>query len=191
VRIAGALALDCGHGIGNPCHETENDRSDPDTNNLEIHPVYSVDFIQNFIPHRRSVNLTGVWAASDVGTYYVRQVGDTVWWLGLSRDQGTSFANVFRGTVIPGASLPGGPPPVPVIMGDWADVPLGPFQNGGRLTLSGMFCVDPSNPHLPCDSGAPSPEWNVLETRSTDTGVFANYRWEKLYDTNLQIMPPS
>jgi hypothetical protein len=30
-------------------------------------------------------NLTGVWAADDGATYYIRHIGDTIWWSGLSR----------------------------------------------------------------------------------------------------------
>ena len=43
------------------------------------------------------VNLTGAWHCDDIGTYYIREVGNTVWWLGLSCDQGRQFANVYRG----------------------------------------------------------------------------------------------
>ena len=65
---------------------------------LEVHPVYSMDILQNFhLPRPANINLTGVWWASDQATYYVRQVGNAVWWFGMSRDRGRSFANVFRG----------------------------------------------------------------------------------------------
>ena len=29
-------------------------------------------------------SLTGTWVANDGGTYFLRQIGDTLWWLGLS-----------------------------------------------------------------------------------------------------------
>jgi len=82
----------------------------------EIHPVYAIDVVQDFL--RRSpvanINLTGAWGGGDMGTYYLRQIGNTLWWLGLSRDQGRTFANVIHGTVAG-----------EVIKGDWIDVPMG------------------------------------------------------------------
>jgi hypothetical protein len=186
VRITGALVLDCGHGATTPCHEGDNDPDDLETRNLEIHPVYSIDAIQDFNQPRPNADLTGVWAASDVGTYYVHQVGNTVWWLGLSRDQGRTFANVFRGTIstIP---IPGGQETI--IEGSWADVPLGIFQNNGNLSLRDEFCPDPANIHLPCSTGIIVNGGNVLETRSTNNGIFGGYRWEKLYDSTIPSVP--
>jgi hypothetical protein len=73
----------------------------------------------------RGGSLTGVWSATDQGTYYLRQVGNTVWWLGVSSDDGWTFANIFRGTVEGNT-----------ITGDWSDVPRGVFQNGGVLRLN-------------------------------------------------------
>jgi hypothetical protein len=29
-------------------------------------------------------DVTGVWLGNDGGTYYLRQIGDVVWWVGLS-----------------------------------------------------------------------------------------------------------
>lgn len=60
----------------------------------EIRPVYAIDIVQNWATTRGRApvlggpNLSGVWDASDIGTYYMRQMGDALWWLGLSRDQG-------------------------------------------------------------------------------------------------------
>ena len=75
--------------------------------------------------------LTGVWAGSEGGMYYVRQVGDCIWWFGTDvrdiepglTDQ-PGFANVASGR----------------ISGDridleWADLPLGDTLGGGGLTL--------------------------------------------------------
>jgi len=134
-------------------------------------------------------DLTGVWAASDVGTYYVRQVGDEVWWLGLSRDQGRTFANVFHGFAqYRGAD--GEPLAKPLIEGDWADVPIGEngSMNSGQLRLGGSFCVNPYDPsdfniyRPPCTVSRPLPQWNILETQFTNNGNFGRSRWLKLYD---------
>lgn len=39
-------------------------------------------------------SLTGTWRCNDGGTYFVRQVGREIWWLGRSADSGASFTNV-------------------------------------------------------------------------------------------------
>ncbi len=156
IRITGFLALDC-HGAFGDCHE-----DDPHEHNEEIHPTYSIDVIQNFHLPRPSATLTGVWAATDVGTYYMRQVGDTVWWLGLSRDQGQTFANVFQGTIT-GRNDQG----QLGIVGLWTDVPLGVFLNSGAVSLISPPSVSTDSP-------------SVLN--ATNTGIFQGYTWEKLYE---------
>jgi hypothetical protein len=143
VRVTGALVVDCGH--------TECSPVDVLDNGVEIHPVYSIDFITPSI----RPDLTGVWAASDAGTYFIRQLGNTVWWLGLSRDRGRTFANVFRGTFT--ATIAGG-----AIQGEWADVPMGGTLNSGSLRLN-------------------SPDTGTLNYVS-DTGGFGGRIWEKLYE---------
>ncbi|MFD7027315.1 hypothetical protein ACFWAR_04680 [Streptomyces sp. NPDC059917] len=87
-------------------------------------PVYSIDIVE---PVSRGT-LTGTWAGDDHGTYYLRQVGQTLWWMGLSHDQGRSFGNVFCGAVVRGGDG------VEVI-GDLVDVPLGARRDASRLTL--------------------------------------------------------
>jgi hypothetical protein len=108
---------------------------------LELHPVYSIDVLQDFRNPRPGADLTGVWDSNDVGTgtYYVRQLrDDTVWWLGLSRDQGRTFANVFHGHIRfrddEGVRLE-----TPVLVGDWVDVPVGTggARSSGRVRLTG------------------------------------------------------
>ncbi|HTS29345.1 MAG TPA: hypothetical protein VMH81_25915 [Bryobacteraceae bacterium] len=189
VRITGPLALDCGHGATNPCYETENDPNNNDTKNLEIHPIYSIDVVQDFSLPRLQTDLTGNWAASDVGTYYVRQIGNTVWWLGLSSDGGIAFANVFKGAVQAATHT---------IQGEWAAVPLSHSQNNGTLTVSGLFCPALSNDQLPCSSTAPAAQWNLLQTQQTSDPAFGKlpldgFQWRKLYDRNrpkLQLVVP-
>ena len=75
--------------------------------------------------------LTGAWAGNDSGVYYIRQVGDCVWWfgtevrdieLGPTRQRG--FANVASGRIV-GTQVDL----------EWADVPLGYTVNGGGLTF--------------------------------------------------------
>lgn len=75
--------------------------------------------------------LTGAWAGNDTGTYYIRQVGDCVWWFGSDVsgiEPGTTghsgFANMASGRIV-GDQLDL----------EWADVPLGDTVNGGGLTF--------------------------------------------------------
>jgi hypothetical protein len=75
--------------------------------------------------------LTGAWQGDDGGVYYIRQVGDCVWWFGTEVDDVQSgrlgqpgFANVATGRV-DGA----------LIEVEWADLPLGDILGGGGLTL--------------------------------------------------------
>jgi hypothetical protein len=75
--------------------------------------------------------LTGAWAGNDSGTYYIRQVGDCVWWFGTEvRDvelgpvNQRGFANVASGRIV-GTQVDL----------EWVDVPLGDTVNGGGLTF--------------------------------------------------------
>ena len=143
VRVTGVVASDPDHW-------------DDDGQPPEIHPVYAIDILQDFAePRRPETNLTGVWHADDIGTYYVRQIGGAVWWLGMSCDQGRSFANVFRGSVAGDT-----------IEGTWVDVPMGIWGvlGGGSLFLHG--------------SGLDA---ELVKTR--ETAGFGGTIWTKLYDT--------
>ena len=73
----------------------------------------------------QSSSLNGVWNCNDGGVYFVRQVGNEVWWYGQSSDGGTTWSNVFRG-VIRGNQ----------VVGRWADVPKGSVRGYGEMTLS-------------------------------------------------------
>jgi hypothetical protein len=75
--------------------------------------------------------LTGAWAGNDRGVYYIRQVGECVWWFGtevadveLGAVNQRGFANVASGRLA-GTRLDV----------EWADVPLGDTVNGGGLTF--------------------------------------------------------
>ena len=75
--------------------------------------------------------LSGAWLGSEGGVYYIRQVGDCVWWFGTDvndiepglTDQ-SGFANVASGRVDGDR-----------IEVEWADLPLGDTLGGGGLTL--------------------------------------------------------
>jgi hypothetical protein len=161
VRITGALVLDCGHhrGFDHPCFDDHPDGDSGDQRdisshqNQEIHPLYSIDIINfPFRPEDILVdarkNLTGAWGGSDGSTYYVRQIRNTIWWLGQMRDRqpmqrGTNFPIIGALQLAPAFNA--GDPPCPsqqcwafatvfkgtitespiqtVIEGDWAGVP--------------------------------------------------------------------
>jgi hypothetical protein len=93
VRVTGALVVDCGHGITHPCYDDTSDPNDiAENQNQEIHPIYSIEVINYpFRPEDSSVsarlNLTGTYGGNDGSTYFVRQIGNTIWWLGLMRDR--------------------------------------------------------------------------------------------------------
>jgi hypothetical protein len=69
-------------------------------------------------------SLTGTWTCNDGGTYFIRQNGNDVWWLGRSADGGASWTNVFHGTI-----------DGDIVEGLWSDVPLGAERQNGELDL--------------------------------------------------------
>lgn len=76
--------------------------------------------------------LTGAWRGDDGGVYYIREVGDCVWWFGTDVadiDPGKTgqqgFSNVAAGRV-DGTE----------IELEWADLPLGNILGGGGLTVT-------------------------------------------------------
>jgi len=77
-----------------------------------------------------SGELTGAWQGDDSGVYYIRQVGDCVWWFATELETfdgslgQSGFANVATGRVN-GAG----------IEVEWADLPMGDVLNGGGLSL--------------------------------------------------------
>ncbi len=69
-------------------------------------------------------SMTGVWNCNDGGVYFIRQVGNQMWWYGQSSDGGTTWSNVFQGTIRGNK-----------IIGSWADVPKGNIRGYGEMTL--------------------------------------------------------
>ncbi|MGB8907752.1 MAG: hypothetical protein WCC84_03280 [Candidatus Cybelea sp.] len=124
VRVSGALVLDCGHtdSIGTLFDRCQ--ASNAGYANQEIHPIYAIDIINA----TSQENLTGVWGDNYGMTYYVSQVGDTVWWFGMGPFRNGNFAQVFAGATTDGT-----------IDGSWQDVPLALGVSGEPLQLS----IDP------------------------------------------------
>jgi hypothetical protein len=75
-------------------------------------------------------DLTGVWGCNDGAHYYIRQIGNVVWWYGENDPSSPSFSNVFYGTISEYS-------PTYIITGNWADVPKGKYASqSGTLTLA-------------------------------------------------------
>jgi hypothetical protein len=91
----------------------------------------------------------------------LRQIGREVWWLGLSRDQGRSFGNVFHGTIGSTAALEG----------QWTNVPMGADGAFSRGTL--LLGGDYADPQLA----------TTLNTTGETGGGFGAATWTKIYDT--------
>src|SRR5437660_12425854 len=77
--------------------------------------------------------VNGVWRADDGSLYYIRQIGNQIWWAGMSVEstvgyldffKGLNFTNLFQGS-ISGRR----------ITGTWADVPRGRNLGNGTLVL--------------------------------------------------------
>ncbi|MBI2880423.1 MAG: hypothetical protein HYY21_02485 [Candidatus Tectomicrobia bacterium] len=75
-------------------------------------------------PPPAGFDLTGVWRGNDGGTYYIRQVGSRLYWLGESGDGGRTWTNVAIGPVS-GAQ----------ITLEWGDVTKGRIRNSGQLAI--------------------------------------------------------
>lgn len=75
------------------------------------------------------IELTGAWLPNDGGIYYIRQLGKTTWWNGMSeRDRpaaqlGRDWNNVARGDIK--ADL--------TIQVEWSDVPRGGIMGFGTM----------------------------------------------------------
>ncbi len=163
LRVTGALALDCHGGWSldptdwsGDCHDGE-----ADEHNVEIHPTYSVDVLQNFHIERPGATYSGVWASDSVATYYVRQMGDVFWALGMSKDAGATFTSVFKGVIGADGS----------IECDWATVPFGRTIDSGSLRLERVY-----------------EDIDTALTTVTAEG-FPGQQWHKLYDTDQLGVP--
>ncbi len=76
--------------------------------------------------------LTGVWAGNEGGVYYIRHVGDCVWWV-RDRAEGDRTRNDGPGRVCERRQRRMVGPRIDL---EWADVPLGDILGGGGLTLA-------------------------------------------------------
>ncbi|MDD4652512.1 MAG: hypothetical protein PHQ34_09810 [Methanothrix sp.] len=70
------------------------------------------------------INLTGIWSCNDGGVYYIRQIGDNIWWFGEEPAENRRWANAACGT-ISGRNL----------MIKYADVPAGTSTGYGTIEM--------------------------------------------------------
>jgi hypothetical protein len=71
-----------------------------------------------------AADLTGVWACDDGGTYYMRQIGNILWWEAEASAANPRWANVARGIVAGGT-----------VTLEYTDVPKGSAVGKGVLVL--------------------------------------------------------
>lgn len=114
-----------------------------------------------------SLKLTGFWTADDGGLYYLRQISDELWWVGLSDDamprlqKGFRFCNVFHGFVDQTS-----------VQGEWADVPRGLTNGAGSLVLQ----VDSETRTITKQSGTggfSATTWTVADLPPASEDIFS------------------
>jgi hypothetical protein len=116
-----------------------------------ITPAYAPEPAQLGTP--APLSLTGQWRSNDGGTYYLRHIGNEVWWIGLSGgNDGRTYSNIFRGTI---TTLPGYDN---IIEGEWVDVPRGTNMNAGKMSLDIYGSTDMLRLHKISESGGFGPE---------------------------------
>jgi hypothetical protein len=77
-----------------------------------------------------AVDLNGAWSGDDAGVYYIRQIGNVIWWMGMSglgeplARRGQDWTNVYLGEL---SGL--------TITGNYADVPYGETLLDGPVTM--------------------------------------------------------
>jgi hypothetical protein len=105
-------------------------------------------------------DLTGTWSCNDGGTYFIRQVGNIIWWYGESAPpQGIAQALATKSdwaNVAYGASTGDN------IVLFWADVPKGSGLNSGSLALKHSY------------SGGTD-----ILSKQFDTGGFSGSQWTR------------
>lgn len=109
------------------------------TGAAESLPPAACPAVSLLTPSGSRLELTGRWRGPSGGTYYLRQSGSCVWFVGLSRDtgapggeRGSDWTNAFFGTLASDFTL----------RGSWADVPWGSDVGVGELAWGIDFSED-------------------------------------------------
>ncbi len=72
----------------------------------------------------KGIRLTGTWTAGNMGTFFIRQIGDEVWWFGEDDPIQPTWSNVGHGTVTDYT-----------LTMDWIDVPKGTSRSRGTVVM--------------------------------------------------------
>ena len=90
-------------------------------------------FLLSVLPLVAQHDLTGYWSANDGGHYYIRQVGNTVYWLGEHPDG--HWTNVFKGNLMNNTREAIRAGRQVTIEGAFYDIPKGKAEGQGVLRL--------------------------------------------------------
>ena len=100
-----------------------------DTDTVKTAPPIDTDILTQPSLSLCASDITGKWNGNDGGIYYVRQIGNDVWWFGTNVFNTGSdfniFSNVLHGTR---SGL--------TIDAQWQDVPLGDTKSKGDISLT-------------------------------------------------------
>ena len=72
-----------------------------------------------------AIDLNGTWFSNDGGTYYIRQMGNEVWWYGEAAAVSPLWSNTAHGTF----------DGIVALILNWADVPKGVTAGNGMLII--------------------------------------------------------
>lgn len=72
-----------------------------------------------------AINLTGTYSSDITGTYYIKQIGKLIYWMGEQSEVSPAWCNIATGTIDANN----------VLQLEWADVPKGATANHGELNL--------------------------------------------------------
>jgi len=104
-------------------------------------------------------DLSGTWMSDNQGTYYLRQIGNEIFWYG----EGQTFSSIFIGTRSG-----------ETISGSWFDVPKGETNASGTLSMN--------------LGGSLAKEDGLFTlSRSAETGGFASLRLSRVESLNLDL----
>ncbi len=100
-----------------------------DSDTLKTAPPIDTDILTQPSISLCASDITGKWNGNDGGFYYIRQIGNDIWWFGTNMftagPEFNTFSNVLHGTR-------GGL----TIDAKWQDVPLGDTKSKGDLSLT-------------------------------------------------------
>ena len=102
---------------------------DSDSDTLKTAPPIDTDIITQPSISLCASDITGKWNGNDGGFYYIRQIGNDIWWFGTNvftaGPEFNTFSNVLHGTR---NGL--------TIDAKWQDVPLGDTKSKGDISLT-------------------------------------------------------